>query len=128
MDKKTIIGLVLMVAVFVGFSFYESKQAAKYEEWKKGQIEVQKALADKQAEERAAEERVLREADSLERSGENEYLYNRIRRDSVAQDASRMRRDSATVAHRADSVLWRRMVRERIDSLRRANSLRLESE
>ena len=81
-----------------------------------------------QAEERAAEERVLREADSLERSGENEYLYNRIRRDSVAQDASRMRRDSATIAHRADSVLWRRMVRERIDSLRRANSLRRESE
>ncbi len=71
MDKKTIIGLVLMVAVFVGFSFYESKQVEKYEEWKKGQVEIQKALAEKQAEERAAieklsdEERALR--DSLER-------------------------------------------------------------
>ena len=71
MDKKTIIGLVLMVAVFVGFSFYESKKAAKYEEWKKGQIEMQKALAEKQAEERAALENLSQEErnmrDSLER-------------------------------------------------------------
>ena len=80
MDKKTIIGLVLMVAVFVGFSFYESKKAAKYEEWKKGQVEMQKALAEKQAEERAAvaqlsqEERAVR--DSLERARiENADLY-----------------------------------------------------
>ena len=71
MDKKTIIGLVLMVAVFVGFSFYESKQAEKYNEWKKGQIEVQKALEDKQKQEREAvaqlsdEERM--ERDSMER-------------------------------------------------------------
>lgn len=79
-----------------------------------------------QAEERAAEDRVLREADSLERSGENEYLYNRIRRDSVAAAASRVQSDSATIAAKADSVAWRRAVREGIDSLRRANSLRQE--
>lgn len=81
-----------------------------------------------QAEERTAEERVIREADSLERSGENEYLYNRIRRDSVANISDRIRRDSATTAARVDSVAWRRVVRERIDSLRRANSLRREQE
>ena len=80
-----------------------------------------------QAEERAAEERVLREADSLERSGENEYLYNRIREDSAAAAAATIRRDSATSAFRADSVAWRRTVRDRIDSLRRANSFRQES-
>ena len=80
-----------------------------------------------QAEERAAEERVLREADSLERSGENEYLYNRIREDSAAAAAATIRRDSATSAFRADSVAWRRAVREGIDSLRRANSFRQES-
>ena len=80
MDKKTIIGLVLMVAVFVGFSFYESKKAAKYEEWKKGQVEMQKALAEKQAEERAAVESLSQEErdmrDSLERVRiENAELY-----------------------------------------------------
>ncbi len=92
MDKKTIIGLVLMVAVFVGFSFYESKQAAKYEEWKKGQIEVQKALADKQAEERAAvaklsaEERAV--LDSLERARiENADLYKYGAELKAAHDA-----------------------------------------
>ena len=29
MDKKTIIGLVLMVAVFVGYSFYMSSEQEK---------------------------------------------------------------------------------------------------
>ena len=63
-----------------------------------------------QAEERAAEERVLREADSLERSGENEYLYNRIRRDSVADDATE---DNVTPAVRADSVAAKLPLREK---------------
>ena len=70
MDKKTIIGLVLMVAVFVGFSFYESKQAAKYDEWKKGQIEMQRALEEQQKQERMAEAQLSpekrAERDSLE--------------------------------------------------------------
>ena len=35
MDKKTIIGLVLMVAVFVGFAFYQSHEAEKYAEYRK---------------------------------------------------------------------------------------------
>lgn len=82
----------------------------------------------KAAEERVAEERALREADSLERSGENEYLYNRIREDSVAEAAAAIRRDSATTAGRVDSVLRRQDVQESIDSLRRANSLRREQE
>ena len=44
MDKKTIIGLVLMVAVFIGFSFYENHKAKEYNEWKKGQAAMQQAL------------------------------------------------------------------------------------
>ena len=56
MDKKTIIGLVLMVAVFVGFSFYQGHQAEEYNKWKKEQAEVELALKQKQAEERKAEE------------------------------------------------------------------------
>ncbi len=82
-----------------------------------------------QAEQRAAEERVLREADSLERSGENEYLYSRIQRDSVAGEERKLSpSDSTAAAFRSDSVLWRRMLHHRIDSLRRANALRQEQE
>jgi hypothetical protein len=63
-----------------------------------------------QAEAREAEERALREADSLERSGENEYLYNRIRRDSVADDATE---DNVTPAVRTDSVAAKLPLREK---------------
>ena len=66
-----------------------------------------------QAEERAAEERVLREADSLERSGENEYLYNRIRRDSVAEAPQKIEADSATDAIRVDSVATKSATRDK---------------
>ena len=61
MDKKTIIGLVLMVAVFIGFSFYENHKAKEYNEWKKGQLEMQQALADQQEANRAKEEQMTDE-------------------------------------------------------------------
>jgi hypothetical protein len=71
-------------------------------------------------EQREAEERSMREADSLERSGENQYLYEHIRRDSLNRELRRARD-----VQREDSVAWRRALRERIDSLRRANSLKV---
>ena len=80
MDKKTIIGLVLMVAVFVGFSFYESHKAEEYNEWKRGQLEMEQALAEQQAAERAAElqlsaeERMMRDSIEMVRAA-NAELY-----------------------------------------------------
>ena len=80
MDKKTIIGLVLMVAVFVGFSFYESHKAAEYNEWKRGQVQMEQALAEQQAAERAAElkltdeERHVRDSIEMMRAA-NAELY-----------------------------------------------------
>lgn len=85
MDKKTIIGLVLMVAVFVGFSFYQGHQAEEYNKWKKEQAEIELALKQKQAEEReaaAAKEAMLSpeeraERDSLEAARRlNTELYS----------------------------------------------------
>ena len=80
MDKKTIIGLVLMVAVFVGFSFYENHKAKEYNEWKKAQTEMQQALAQQQAAERVAESQLTdqerAQRDSIERVKiENAELY-----------------------------------------------------
>lgn len=46
MDKKTIIGLVLMIAVFIGFSMYQSGEAEKYQKWQ----QEQKVQAQKKAE------------------------------------------------------------------------------
>ena len=77
MDKKTIIGLVLMVAVFVGFSFYQSHEAEKYAEYRR-------EVAAQQHEERmmrAAEEEAARLAEES-MSDEERYI-----RDSV--DAAR---------------------------------------
>lgn len=80
MDKKTIIGLVLMVAVFVGFSFYENHKAKEYNEWKKGQLEIQQALADQQEanrikeEQMTDEERAIRDSVELVKR-ENAELY-----------------------------------------------------
>ena len=76
MDKKTIIGLVLMVAIFVGFSFYENHKAKEYNEWKKGQMEMQQALAEKQAEERAAESRLSDEERAVRDSIELARIKN----------------------------------------------------
>jgi YidC/Oxa1 family membrane protein insertase len=80
MDKKTIIGLLLMVAIFVGFSFYESHKAEEYNEWKKGQLEMQKALEQEQEAQRKAEQALTAEElaarDSMERVRiENAELY-----------------------------------------------------
>ena len=80
MDKKTIIGLLLMVAIFVGFSFYENHKAKEYNEWKRGQLEMQHALEQEQAAQRKAEQELSAEEvaarDSMERVRiENAELY-----------------------------------------------------
>ena len=80
-----------------------------------------------EADARAAEERVLREADSLERSGENEYIYGRLREDS-APAAATAKRDSVASSTLPDSLGWRRTVLEQMDSLRRTNMLHREQE
>ena len=67
----------------------------------------------KAAEERETEERALREADSLERSGENEYLYNRIVGDSALDSLNTTKPNDATTAGRADSVAVKASAREK---------------
>ena len=74
MDKKTIIGIVLMVAVFVGFSFYQSYEMGQQQEIlkeraKKEQAERAQRIAEAEAERMLEEsmtdeERALR--DSIE--------------------------------------------------------------
>ena len=54
MDKKTIIGLLLMVAVFIGFSVYQSNEAEKYNEKVKAYNEQQPEIK------RAEEERLAK--------------------------------------------------------------------
>ena len=75
MDKKTIIGLVLMIAVFVGFSFYQAHEAEKYAEYKREvAIEQQHKMVALAAEQEAA--RKAEEAMSEE---------ERVMRDSIAE-------------------------------------------
>ena len=71
MDKKTIIGLLLMVAVFIGFSVYQSNEAEKYNE-------KVKAYNEQQAEIKRAEEERLAKLNEL--SPEQKQM-----RDSLAQ-------------------------------------------
>ena len=49
MDKKTIIGLVLMVAVFVGYSFYMGHEQEEAEKIRREKVEKQRAAAEAQA-------------------------------------------------------------------------------
>ena len=56
MDKNTIIGLVLMVAVFVCFSFYQSNEMEKQAEVAAERAKIEKAEQQKRAAERAERE------------------------------------------------------------------------
>ena len=46
MDKKTIIGIVLMVAVFVGFSFYQSYEMGQQQEILKERAKKEQAESE----------------------------------------------------------------------------------
>ena len=84
MDKKTIIGLILMVAVFVGFTWYQGSEAEKYNEWKREQAAVEQALADKQAEERRAQQAI----------------------EDAMSEEERMQRDSIEAARKLNAELY----------------------
>ena len=83
-----------------------------------------------EADARAAEEKALREADSLERSGENEYIYSRLSEDSAPASpaATAAKSDSVAAWALPDSLGGRLTVLEPMDSLRRTNKLRREQE
>ena len=75
MDKNTIIGIVLMIGIFVGFSFYQSNEMQEQQEIAKEKAKVeQRERAMRVAE--AEAERMLEEAMSEE---------ERIARDSIAE-------------------------------------------
>ncbi|MBE6202187.1 MAG: membrane protein insertase YidC [Rikenellaceae bacterium] len=72
MDKKTIIGLVLMVAVFVGYSFYMGHEQEEADKIRRENIEKQKAANDAkaiiEAEKRAKEEAKTPEQKAAEKA------------------------------------------------------------
>ena len=66
MDKKTVIGVVLMSMIFIGYMAYNSRQQTKYKEYM-AQVQVEEqALAEQQAQ--AAAESVAENSDSLQLS------------------------------------------------------------
>ncbi len=67
MDKNTIIGLVLMVAVFVGFSFYQSNEMEKQAEVAAERAKIEKAEQQRRAAERAEHEQAEMEMSETER-------------------------------------------------------------
>ena len=54
MDKKTIIGVVLMSLIFIGYVMYNSKQQAKYQEYMTQVQAEEQARAEAEAAEMAA--------------------------------------------------------------------------
>ena len=52
MDKKTIIGIVLMSAIFIGYMVFNSKQQTQYQQHME-QVQAQQALAEAEQAERA---------------------------------------------------------------------------
>ena len=55
MDKKTIIGVVLMAAIFIGYVMYSSKQQAEYQAYLEQAQTEQAAIEAAEAEAAAAE-------------------------------------------------------------------------
>ena len=56
MDKKTIIGIVLMSAIFIGYMIYNSKQQAEYQQYKEQVQAQEQALAAAEATQPVVEE------------------------------------------------------------------------
>ena len=85
MDKNTIIGIVLMIAVFVGFSFYQSYEMDKQQQFLEEQARVEQAERARQVAQAEAQ-RVAEEAMTPE---------------------ERHMRDSIAAAERANAELYR---------------------
>ena len=106
MDKNTIIGIVLMIAIFVGFSFYQSSEMAEQQEIAKEKAKTEQAeramrLAEAEAERMLEEamtdeERFIRDSIAevertnveVARHGATLYeaLTGYVKQDSVAND------------------------------------------
>ncbi|MDE7128959.1 MAG: membrane protein insertase YidC, partial [Alistipes sp.] len=86
MDKKTIIGLVLMGLIFVGFVIYNNKQAEKYNEWKREQLAEQQRMAEI-AEAKRLEQAALEAQDTRteeEKEAERAEAAERVRQAEIA--------------------------------------------
>ncbi|MBO7312527.1 MAG: hypothetical protein J6U82_06945, partial [Alistipes sp.] len=75
MDKKSIIGIVLMVALFVGFSFYQSHEIEEQQKIAREKAKVEQVTRA----ERLAEEEAERMAEAAMSDQE------RFTRDSIAE-------------------------------------------
>ncbi len=74
MDKKTIIGLVLMVAVFVGYSFYMTSEQEKMAEYNNAQKEINTKAEQKRLDKLTTKEEANKAA--VDKHGET--LYERL--------------------------------------------------
>ena len=84
MDKKSIIGIVLMIALFVGFSFYQSHEIE----------EQQKIVREKAKVEQAERAQQLADAEAERMLEEQMTAEERLERDSIAE----LERTNAEVA------------------------------
>ena len=75
MDKKTIIGIVLMGAIFIGYVMYSSKQQAKYQEYME-QVQAEQVQAEAEQAALAAEQAAIA-ADSTAMAAAAEQAANR---------------------------------------------------
>ena len=75
MDKKTIIGIVLMGAIFIGYVMYSSKQQAKYQEYME-QVQAEQVKAEAEQAALAAEQAAIA-ADSTAMAAAAEQAANR---------------------------------------------------
>ena len=75
MDKKTIIGIVLMGAIFIGYVMYSSKQQAKYQEYME-QVQAEQVEAEAEQAALAAEQAAIA-ADSTAMAAAAEQAANR---------------------------------------------------
>lgn len=104
MDKKTIIGIVLMIAVFIGFSFYQSYEMEQ-------QQEILKERAKREQTERAQR---IAEAEAQRMLEENMTAEERAVRDSI----ERAERENAEIYHHGAALYAARSGVVRLDTLR----------
>ncbi len=76
MDKKTIIGIVLMGAIFIGYVMYNSKQQAKYQEYME-QVQAEESAKAEAEQAKLAAEQAAVAADSTTLATAAEQAVNR---------------------------------------------------
>ena len=76
MDKKSIIGLVLIGAIMFGYTWYSGKQAAKYQAERAVQDSI--AFVEAQRELASAADQLFEQADQNKQQAEEENLRNNI--------------------------------------------------